>query len=130
MTPDDPDVSIQTTPPSCYCESCRLNAVNDGWSVMFNNSGEAVGYTRSDRPMTANADMVNNPPHYTSGARCECGKTIECIQVIEDLTLNVGNAIKYLWRQGKKGDAIEDLKKAAWYVNREIKRLETFKGKQ
>jgi hypothetical protein len=35
-----------------------------------------------------------------------------------------GNAIKYLWRAGEKGDAIEDLRKALWYVDREIERLE------
>jgi hypothetical protein len=36
----------------------------------------------------------------------------------------LGNAIKYLWRAGEKGDVIEDLKKARWYVDREIQRLE------
>ena len=36
----------------------------------------------------------------------------------------IGNAMKYLWRAGLKGDAIEDLHKAAWYVSREISRLE------
>ena len=36
----------------------------------------------------------------------------------------IGNAMKYLWRAGLKGDAVEDLKKAVWYIEREIKRLE------
>lgn len=46
------------------------------------------------------------------------------------LSFNVGNAIKYLWRAGLKGgtDPIEDLKKAAWYVNREIERLTVSRG--
>ena len=35
----------------------------------------------------------------------------------------LGNALKYLWRAGLKGDAVEDLKKARWYIDREIKRL-------
>jgi hypothetical protein len=64
-------------------------------------------------------DMVNHPPHYTvhpSG--------IECIEVVEHYNFNVGNAIKYLWRHGDKGDPLEDLKKARWYVDREVQRLE------
>lgn len=68
---------------------------------------------------------VHHPKHYTSSpARCECGKGIECIQVTEHMPFNVGNAMKYLWRADLKGAAIEDLKKAAWYVNREIARRE------
>jgi hypothetical protein len=63
------------------------------------------------------SDLVNHPPHYTSHPA-----GIECIDVIEHYPLNVGNAIKYLWRAGLKGDAVEDLRKAAWYVNREIER--------
>ncbi len=67
-------------------------------------------------------DMINSPPHYTSHP-----SGVECIDVVEHLPFNVGNAIKYLWRAGLKGDAIEDLRKAAWYVDREIKRRETAK---
>ena len=64
------------------------------------------------------SDRVNHPPHYT-----EHPSGIECIQVTEHLSFCVGNAIKYLWRADlKHDDAIEDLKKAAWYINREIER--------
>ena len=42
----------------------------------------------------------------------------------EHFNFCIGNAIKYLWRAGLKGDAIEDLRKAAWYINNEINRLE------
>lgn len=70
------------------------------------------------------ADNVNHPTHYNSlGAQCECGKDIECIQVTERMNFNIGNAVKYLWRANHK-NGIEDLKKAAWYINREIQRLE------
>jgi hypothetical protein len=49
---------------------------------------------------------------------------VECVDVAEHYGFNVGNAIKYLWRAGLKStDPIEDLRKAAWYVNREIERL-------
>lgn len=64
-------------------------------------------------------DMVNHPPHYNNHA-----SGIECIQVTEHFNFCVGNAIKYLWRCGLKGSQLEDLKKARWYVDREIQRLE------
>lgn len=65
------------------------------------------------------SDPINHPPHYTSHP-----SGVECIQVTEHFPFCVGNAIKYLWRAGLKGDAIEDLRKAAWYVEREIQRRE------
>lgn len=64
-------------------------------------------------------DPVHNPPHYKSGG-------IEAIDVIEAFGLNFrrANVIKYVLRAGRKGDALEDLKKAAWYLDREIDKLE------
>ncbi len=65
-------------------------------------------------------DDVNRPTHYTTHP-----SGVECIQVTEHMNFNLGNAVKYLWRAGLKSpDAIQDLKKAAWYVAREIARLE------
>lgn len=61
-------------------------------------------------------DMVNHPPHYT-----EHPSGVECIQITEHMNFNIGNAVKYLWRADKK-NGLEDLKKAAWYINREIER--------
>jgi len=68
---------------------------------------------------TLEADTVNHPPHYKSHP-----SGIECIQVTEHLNFCLGNAIKYVWRADEKhGDGgIEDLKKASWYINREIER--------
>lgn len=60
-------------------------------------------------------DPVNHPKHYTSHP-----SGVECIDVVEHYGFNVGNAINYLWRAGLKGDAIEDLSKARWYLDREI----------
>lgn len=67
---------------------------------------------------TKEHDPVNHPKHYTSDP-----SGVECIDVVEHRTFNVGNAMKYLWRAGLKGDHVEDLKKARWYVDREIQRL-------
>jgi hypothetical protein len=64
------------------------------------------------------ADMVNHPPHYTAGG-------IETIDFIEakKLGYNLGNVIKYITRSDLKGDKLENLEKAQWYLNREINNL-------
>ena len=56
-------------------------------------------------------DMVNHPPHYKD----ESG--IECIEVTSKMQFCGGNCFKYLYRAGKKGSTVEDLKKAAWYAD-------------
>ena len=69
---------------------------------------------------TQNVDMVHQPPHYRGHP-----KGIECIDVIEDNPfVNLAQSQKYVWRVswGGKGDDIEDLEKAVWYLNREIAR--------
>lgn len=80
-------------------------------------------------------DSVNHPKHYNSHP-----SGVECITITEHMNFNIGNAVKYLWRAGLKGEGsplmqateaqlraqqkhIEDLQKAAWYINREIFRL-------
>ena len=71
-------------------------------------------------------DNINHPSHYTSHP-----SDIECIDIAEHHDFCIGNAIKYLWRAGlksedgisKKEKQIEDLKKAIWYIKREIKHL-------
>ena len=67
-------------------------------------------------------DNVNHPKHYVSHP-----SGIECIQITEHMGFNLGNAIKYVWRADLKNDAIEDLEKAVWYIQREISKRETFK---
>lgn len=64
-------------------------------------------------------DPVNNPKHYTNHP-----SGIECIQVTEHMGFCLGNAVKYIWRADLKHDAIEDLKKAVWYIQREIAKRE------
>ncbi len=65
-------------------------------------------------------EAVNHPAHY-GGA----DNPYEAIKVIEawSLGFNLGNAVKYISRAGKKGDVLEDLKKARWYLDREIGNL-------
>lgn len=69
-------------------------------------------------------DPVNHPKHYASDARCSgCNEPIECIDIVRTLQFNRGNAIKYLWRAGSKGETIQDLEKAIWYIQDEIAML-------
>ena len=74
--------------------------------------------------MTAH-DPINHPRHYTGHP-----SGVECIEITEHMNFCVGNAVKYLWRAGLKGDDIEDLRKAAWYVQREIDRRTKQEGNQ
>ena len=64
-----------------------------------------------------NEDMVNNPPHYKSHP-----SGVECITIVEHFPFNIGKAIQCLWDY--KGASLEDLKKAEWYVKREIQKRE------
>jgi hypothetical protein len=63
-------------------------------------------------------DNVNHPPHYKK-------YPVEVIEITEQLDFNRGNAVKYILRAGHKAgvDELEDLSKAAWYVNRAIEKL-------
>jgi hypothetical protein len=63
-------------------------------------------------------DLVNHPPHYTNHP-----SGIEAIQVTRHMNFNLGNAVKYIWRAGQKGDPVQDLRKAIFYLQDEIERL-------
>jgi hypothetical protein len=62
-------------------------------------------------------DRVNHPRHYNTNP-----SGVEAITVVEHMSFNLGNAVKYLWRAGEKGAFEEDLRKAIWYIEREIGR--------
>jgi hypothetical protein len=62
-------------------------------------------------------DLVNHPKHYTAHP-----SGVECIQVTEHMNFCLGNAVKYIWRADLKHDAFEDIEKAIWYLQRELKR--------
>ena len=69
---------------------------------------------REDEKSKTN-DPVNHPGHYNKHP-----SGIECIQITEHMGFNLGNALQYVWRCDLKVDAVEDLKKAIWYIEREI----------
>ena len=61
------------------------------------------------------SDQVNNLKHYTSHR-----SGVEYIDITEHMGFNLGNAMKYIWRTDLKNNAIEDLEKARWYIDREL----------
>lgn len=76
---------------------------------------------KSPNRIVNQCDDINHPSHYTQG-------NIEVIDYIEDKKLGyrLGNVVKYVSRAGHKDDAIKDLKKARWYLNREIAKREEY----
>lgn len=83
-------------------------------SLMYSDASAAATVTTEQPP-----DPVNHPSHYTQSA-------IEPIDAIEawGLGFNLGNAVKYIARHQHKGSPIEDLRKAKWYLDRAIQRME------
>jgi len=75
--------------------------------------------------MSEKVERVNHPKHYNLNP-----SGIECIDVVEWMSFNIGNAVKYLWRCESKDNEKEDLEKAIWYINREIQRIEKNKKKE
>jgi len=65
-------------------------------------------------------ETVDHPSHYNAHP-----SGVECIDVVEHMSFNLGNAVKYIWRAGlKSNDAVQDLEKARWYIRQEIGRLQ------
>ena len=112
--------------PCAICPEDR-EAYNRGWKEAMCGAWIIVNSVFDDaidrRPSQHGYgnDPVNHPAHYTSGS-------IEVIDYIEDqkLPYHLGNAVKYISRAGKKDPdkTVEDLKKAIWYLNRYIGKLE------
>jgi IS30 family transposase len=83
------------------------------------NTWSVASVSTSNKSITMTVDAVNHPPHYKAGG-------IETIDFIEakSLNYNLGNVVKYITRADHKGNKLEDLRKAQWYLNREISNLE------
>jgi len=100
-----------TVGPSHFAKGLRKRDVH-----LSNSEGDAPG--PKDHQEVVVEDPIN-PSHYR---RHPSG--IECIEITRHLNFNVGNAIKYIWRYQDKGDPVENLKKAQWYLDDEIRRLQ------
>lgn len=106
----------------------RYTIVPDGRSITCRTCG-LTSYNPNDvaqrycgRCNVFHHDLVNHPSHYSHPSG------IECIEVARHMNFNLGNALKYIWRAGAKGDAVTDLRKARWYIDDEIARLERNQG--
>ena len=103
-----------------------LPSINNVYEIakaleVFSNDiigGVAKGFNFFDVDIEEKKEMIDHPSHYNQGK-------FEAIDVIEDwkLNFNLGNTVKYISRAGHKDNIIQDLKKASWYLNREIERL-------
>lgn len=102
------------------CDECAFGYADlDNWTVTKLDTMQAIKPQVEEQKGAEDTkhDPVNHPKHYTGHP-----SGVECITITEHLNFCLGNAIKYIWRAGEKGDALEDLKKARWYLDREITR--------
>jgi hypothetical protein len=87
-----------------------------GDDYIRHSTGPAPGLGHDQAPI---AEDAINPSHYRKHP-----SGIECIEVTRHMNFNIGNAIKYIWRHMDKGDPVENLQKAQWYIDDEIRRLQ------
>lgn len=130
MSFDNTYFDITTPTPCDYCKyyewGCKMQADREfvlNVDVITNDKDECQClYFKMREPKLMfeieEKEMINHPKHYNQG--------IETIDYIESwsMNFNTGNVIKYVTRAGYKNDQLEDLKKAMWYLDREIQRLE------
>lgn len=93
----------------------------DGGVVQAKDAGNTRSFYKEWKSSPIVHDPVNHPKHYTSDP-----SGVECIDITRHRNFNIGNAFKYLWRAGlKDGNSdVQDLRKAIFYIEDEIKRLE------
>lgn len=85
---------------------------------VIQKNDQEFGYVETGQEQES---KVDHPPHYTQHP-----SGVECIEIVRHFNFNLGNVIKYVWRAGlKSGESgVEDLKKAKWYLEDEIARVE------
>lgn len=110
------EAKVDLTPALKFVEG-RAQAQRENWKQLglFSSNKSVAQQIEMFEPKS---DPVNNPTHYTVGG-------IETIDFIEakKLGYNLGNVVKYITRSDHKGNKLEDLRKAQWYLTREINSL-------
>jgi hypothetical protein len=101
----------------------QLHGQKDSKGGYTFNVDDLLGDEHEQKQFDFQDDMVNHPPHYTKGG-------IEVIDFIESKKLgyNLGNVVKYVSRVDDKDEPLENLRKAEWYLKREIANREKAKG--
>lgn len=102
------------------CVVCRTTT--GGIEYLCKGCCKAVRAQDPNRPIRH--DAVERPQHYTAHP-----SGVECIQITEHMGFCLGNAVKYIWRASLKGDRLENLRKARWYIEREIAAAEKLEPK-
>ena len=117
---DRDGMMISEWSPSKFCPECGRPLSENFKKTKKNPREIPSGGIDEDVPMVYEFDTVNKPSHY-----CE-GRKYEPIEVIKDwnLDFDLGNTVKYISRAGRKDDIIQDLNKAKFYLEHEIKTLE------
>ena len=112
----EPSIEINTLACALFNAFSWMNT-SEGYKFWTDKYRELFVYNAVEKSNPDEQDKVNHPSHYNSHP-----SGIECIQVVEHLNFCLGNAVKYIWRADNKENDIRDLRKAAWYINREIER--------
>lgn len=117
--PED-DVHIFSPGPRAPSQFYHFACWQTGWYTGIEPKGEWPTPEGKPPANLPGGDPVNSPSHYRW-----LPNGIEVIDITETLNFCLGNAIKYILRADHKGNPIEDLRKAAWYIEREIARRES-----
>lgn len=112
-----------------YYDGCIIDEDGDSYHCISNEKADSYFKKLDNMKPVNKEDRVNHPSHYT-WLKDKCG--IEVIDIVRYMNFNLGNVIKYVLRAGHKSEngmtdsqkRIEDLKKAMFYLNDEIKILE------
>lgn len=118
---DVPDGEMHVYEGDEFVASVPVSAVTDYVETLCECDVETATWCEDHfiESVSKSNDPVSWPAHYT-----EHPSGVECIEITEHMNFCLGNAMKYIWRAGlKSDDVIQDLEKAAWYIDREIERL-------
>lgn len=108
--------------PYAICDKSEYEYELKDEAIVIKDRVDRSKSTAPWRERTPSSDNVSHPPHYAEG----WSNGAEVIDLAEHLSFCAGNVVKYVCRSGRKDPAkhVEDLKKARWYINREIERIE------
>ena len=109
-------IKSSSRPSCCHALNSGKKSIREAPPIVETGARTGIKSQESSAP-----DPVNHPTQY---AQHPSG--VECITIAEHMSFNLGNALKYIWRADFKGNARQDLEKAAFYIRREIKRREKF----
>ena len=115
-------MEIITQCPECWSSNTAVLSVSSDLMraklKCYNCDAEFVSYNynnkkNNDKESNMKCEEVDHPKHYQNGLKTE----VECIMFTRNLSFDLGNAFKYVWRAGMKDDITQDIQKALWYLD-------------